>query len=50
MKSDIHVIPQFEGERVHDESEACWCGPGWVNKAESDEYGDARVWVHNRPQ
>lgn len=24
---DLHVVPEFEGEREHETTIACWCSP-----------------------
>lgn len=37
----VHVIPTFVGEREHDESLRCWCGP----RQDAEE---PRVLVHER--
>ena len=44
---DIHVVPIFEGEPVHEESTNCWCEPELTY---NDEVTGQRVWSHRRPE
>lgn len=51
MKHPIHVMPEFDGERKHEESTHCWCEPEWVNEQEVyEKREDVRVYVHRRPE
>lgn len=45
--SDIHIIPEFDGEPVHDESPRCWCHPECI---EVNEETGIKVWSHRRPE
>lgn len=44
---DIHVVPIFDGEPVHDEKPGCWCEP---EKHYVNPYNGVTVWVHRRPE
>lgn len=46
-QSDIHTVPVFEGEPIHDETPQCWCEPELHYQ---DELTKVRVWSHQRPQ
>lgn len=46
-KEDIHVLPIFEGEPVHDEKPDCWCEPSLEDYTPE---GGSRLFIHNRPQ
>lgn len=50
-RDSIHVIPRFDDEPVHEESEKCWCHPIHDKQNQMDiETGnaDCQLWVHNR--
>lgn len=38
---DLHVVPEFAGERQHETSMGCWCGP-------KRDHIEPRVVVHER--
>jgi len=44
---DVHVVPEFEGEPKHEESEKCWCEPELHYQ---DEVTLVKVWSHRRPE
>jgi len=44
---DIHIVPEFEGEPTHAETERCWCTPELHYQ---DEFTDIKVWTHRRPE
>ena len=43
---DLHVAPSFTGERDHESTRDCWCGPEVDYVAPSG----ARLWLHRREQ
>lgn len=47
MMEDIHVIPVFDGEPIHSESQDCWCEPELNYE---DEITGKKVWSHRRPE
>jgi len=47
LMPDVHVVPVFDGEPVHEESEKCWCEPELI---EENEQNGVKVWSHRRPE
>ena len=47
VANDIHIVPVFEGEPIHDESLSCWCEPKIIDV--NCETG-VMIVSHNRPE
>jgi len=42
---EIHILPDFEGEKKHEASVKCWCEPEIV-----EVVNGRKIWVHKREQ
>lgn len=47
-EKDVHVVPEFKGERVHKSTPECWCDPEL--REDYTDQGGGRLWVHRRPE